>query len=246
MDITEIQNQPGNSNVRTVIRSGRITVRIHDELQSAVTCELQSVLRGAARRPAWPGTESPAVPAWDLLGPPALPSATPTVSAVQACPRRSPGGVRVVRASFKLAPTARLVRPLRSAATAGSAPGWHCAAAAGRAGNLKAGGLGSGHRPSQPPGRRRRPPSGTPGGRPGPARHRDAPRLAQPVRVAVPAGGGPLRLAPWGIALGSLRLRRSRPRNLATGTHAATCTGASSVPEPSLAMILRHSDSESG
>ena len=113
--ITEIQNQPGNSNLRTVIRSERITVRIPDELQSAVICELQSAFRGAARRPAWPGTESPAVPVWDLLGPPALPSATPTVSAVQACPRRNPGGVRVVRAS--LAPTARLVRLLRSAAS---------------------------------------------------------------------------------------------------------------------------------
>jgi hypothetical protein len=113
--ITEIQNQPGNSNLRTVIRSGRITVRIHDELQSAVICELQSAFRGAARRPASPGTESPAVPVWDLLGPPALPSATPTVSAVQTCPRRNRGGVRVVRAS--LAPTARLVRLLRSAAS---------------------------------------------------------------------------------------------------------------------------------
>ena len=113
--ITEIQNQPGNSNVRTVIRSERITVRIHDELQSAVICELQSAFRGAARRPASPGTESPAVPVWDLLGPPALPSATPTVSAVQTCPRRNRGGVRVVRAS--LAPTARLVRLLRSAAS---------------------------------------------------------------------------------------------------------------------------------
>ena len=137
--ITEIQNQPGNSNVRTVIRSGRstfflestllmqtpngvhrnwtyregrITVRIHDELQSAVTCELQSALRGAARRPALPGTESPAVPVWDLLGPPALPSATPTASAVRTCPRRNPGGVRP-----SLAPTARLVRLLRSAAS---------------------------------------------------------------------------------------------------------------------------------
>ena len=113
--ITEIQNQPGNSKVRTVIRSGRITVRVHDELQSAVICELQSALRGAARRPALPGTESPAVPVWDLLGPPALPSATPTASAVRTCPRRNPGGVRVVRAS--LAPTARLVRLLRSAAS---------------------------------------------------------------------------------------------------------------------------------
>ena len=92
--ITEIQNQPGNSKVRTVIRSGRITVRVHDELQSAVICELQSALRGAARRPALPGTESPAVPVWDLLGPPALPSATPTASAVRTCPRRNPGGVR--------------------------------------------------------------------------------------------------------------------------------------------------------
>ena len=111
-DITEIQNQPGNSKVRTVIRSGRITVRVHDELQSAVICELQSALRGAARRPALPGTESPAVPVWDLLGPPALPSATPTASAVRTCPRRNPGGVRP-----SLAPTARLVRLLRSAAS---------------------------------------------------------------------------------------------------------------------------------
>ena len=110
--ITEIQNQPGNSKVRTVIRSGRITVRVHDELQSAVICELQSALRGAARRPALPGTESPAVPVWDLLGPPALPSATPTASAVRTCPRRNPGGVRP-----SLAPTARLVRLLRSAAS---------------------------------------------------------------------------------------------------------------------------------
>ena len=70
--IPKIQNQPGNSNLRTVIRSERITVRIHDELQSAVICELQSAFRGAARRPASPGTESPAVPVWDLLGPPAF------------------------------------------------------------------------------------------------------------------------------------------------------------------------------
>ena len=59
-----------------------------------------------------PGTESPAVPVWDLLGPPALPSATPTASAVRTCPRRNPGGVRP-----SLAPTARLVRLLRSAAS---------------------------------------------------------------------------------------------------------------------------------
>jgi len=124
--ITEIQNQPGNSNLRTVIRSERITVRIHDELQSAVICELQSAFRGAARRSAWPGTESPAVPVWDLLGPPALPSATPTVSAVETCPRRNCGGVRVARAS--LAPTARLVRLLRSAASGPvQPPRWcHC------------------------------------------------------------------------------------------------------------------------
>ena len=44
--ITEIQNQPANSKVRTVIRSERITVRSRGELQSAVKGELQSALLG--------------------------------------------------------------------------------------------------------------------------------------------------------------------------------------------------------